>query len=91
MVLVKKLIVLYLVGNRKLTDILSGRYPEHSKPSKPALTGIHSSNKATPTPIRQRLLIVPLPMSLWGLMTFKPSHCVSQLPATVAKCLTFVK
>ena len=48
MVLVKKLRVFYLVGNRKLTDILSGRYPEHSKPTMPALTGIHSSNKATP-------------------------------------------
>jgi hypothetical protein len=34
-----------------------------------------SSNNATHTPTRPHLLVVLLPMSLWGLFSFKLPHC----------------
>ena len=49
----------------------TGWYPEHRKPQSPPPQWRTSSNKAIPTPIKSHLLIVPLPMRLWGPITVK--------------------
>jgi hypothetical protein len=46
--------------------------------SKPTLLRHTSFSKATPTPTRPHLLIVPLPMSLWGPFSFRSPQDPSQ-------------
>jgi hypothetical protein len=54
-----------------------------------------SSNKASPTPIRPHLLIMPLLMSLWGPFSFRPLQMLtgflldsSRVPPVLENCLS---
>ena len=67
-----------LAGNRKLTDLLR-KWPEHEKYQHLPPQWHTFSNKTIPTLTRPYLLIVPFPMRLWGIITFKLLHPASSL------------
>ena len=67
----------HLAGNRKLTDLLR-KWPEHEKSQHLPPQWYTFSNKTIPTLTRPYLLIVPFPMRLWGIITFKLLHPASR-------------
>ena len=60
-------------------DWHTGQYSDHRKPQGLLPRRHTSSNKIILTPTKPHLLIVPLPMRLQGLMTFKWPHSPNSL------------
>ena len=55
----------------------NGPYAEHSKPQRPPPYWQVSFNKALPTPTKQHLLMVLLPVRLHRTIIFRPPHSIS--------------